>query len=309
MKLLSSLILLCLFSLLYKDFSFIDIYNLDEINTLIVYSLRLPRILLAVIVGGVLANVGWSYQILFRNPLATPYTLGVSSLAALALAISELLFEKYNLFDKNLLFVLLIIPIVFIFKHIKKGDYRNKILMLGVCIGIICSSFIVLIQSLLGNESVAKLVRWMMGSLNVVGLEEVIIMGSISLIGTLFIFIKRKELTMLSIGEEFSKSRGINTKKIFNITILSSFAIVSSVIWLCGPIGFVGLIIPHISKKVWGSNYSVNFINNFLLGSIFLVSCDFLSRNITPTMQLPIGAITALIGGPLLIYQVLKARN
>ncbi|EQC44696.1 iron ABC transporter permease [Bacteriovorax sp. Seq25_V] len=306
--LLLILILISVFSILFGDGALLNPWHLNDIETMIVQSLRIPRILLSILIGATLANIGWTFQILFRNSLATPYTLGVSSVAAVALALSELLFELGYTTNRVLIFCLLLIPLFFVLLKIKKGNYRSQILMFGVCIGIFSSSTIILIQSLLGNESVSKLIRWMMGSLNVVGMGDIYFLLPILGLAFILMALKRKQLTLLSIGDIFAHSRGVDTNFVFKYYILICSIAVCTVVWICGPIGFVGLIIPHFTKRMFGADISKYQVHNILLGAIFLVGCDFLSRNLFGEIQLPIGAITATVGAPLLLYQVLKTK-
>lgn len=276
-------------------------------SSFILTELRVPRTLLAFIVGGSLAIVGWVFQIIFRNPLATPYTMGISSIAAFAMAVSELLLENNIIANKNLIFILFYIPmLLIILLSFKKKISREKLLLFGVCIGIFSSSAIVFAQSLLANESVSKLVRWMMGGLEIVGYQDFKVLLPLVLLPIFAILFYRKELTMISIGEEFSFSRGINVEKVNLLLILLANIAVASIVWFCGPIGFVGLIIPHICKVVFGADFSKSSFINFFLGGAFLVLCDLISRTVHDTHVIPVGAITACIGAPLLVYHLLK---
>ncbi len=307
--LLAVVLMLSLVSIFYSDGTFLNPLQLNEIDEIIVNTLRVPRILLSIIIGATLANIGWTFQIIFRNSLATPYTLGISSVAAVALALSELLFELGYTGNKFFIFALMLIPLFVLLLKLKKGNFRNQILMFGVCIGIFSSSAIILIQSLLGNESVSKLIRWMMGSLNIVGLRELYFLYPLLILTAALMYFKRKELTLLSISDTFAHSRGVNTNFVFKYYILICSVAVCAVVWICGPIGFVGLIIPHLTKRFYGADISKFQIHNLLIGAIFLVLCDFFSRNILTEVQLPIGAITATVGAPLLLLQILKSRN
>ncbi|EQC49636.1 iron ABC transporter permease [Bacteriovorax sp. DB6_IX] len=283
--------------------------DLNGQDAFIFHNLRLPRVLLAFFVGGGLAIVGWLFQVIFKNALATPYTMGISSIAALAMAVSELLLENSLVANKDLIFVVFYIPIlILILIGFKRNIARERLLLFGVCLGIFASSAIVFLQTILGNESVSKLVRWMMGGLEIVGYQDLFYIIPSILISVMVMIYYRKEITMISIGEEFASSRGVDIPKIFFIQILISNILVALIVWYCGPIGFVGLIIPHLTKKLLGHDFSKNITLCFMLGGGFLVFCDLISRSVSASHVIPVGAITACIGAPLLILQLIK-RN
>lgn len=302
------LILCCLISILFNDFSMMDPFSLDNSTRMIIYDLRLPRVILATFIGAALSNIGWTYQIHFKNELATPYTLGISSVAALSLAISQLLSDNSISINKDILFLLMITPLFYVFYKIKAKSMRNKVLLLGMGIGIFSSSLIVLAQTLLGNESVARLVHWMMGSLNIVGMRDLYIVIPIIIISLFYSFFHRKRLGLVSVGEDFAFTRGLNTERVFVYDLAITSITLCSIIWVAGPIGFVGLVIPQVVKRVWSANYANYMIHSALLGAIFLVLCDFISRFTLVQIQLPIGAITAVVGAPMLIYFIVKSK-
>lgn len=302
------LIACCIFSILINESTFMNPFTLDTSVQMIIFDLRLPRVILAVFIGAALSNIGWTYQIHFKNELATPYTLGISSVAALSLAISQLLSDISITLNKDVLFLLMIAPLFYIFYKIKAKNMRNKVLLLGMGIGIFSSSLIVLAQTLLGNESVARLVHWMMGSLNIVGMKDLLIVIPIIVIFLLYSFFHRKRLGVLSVGEDFAFMRGINTEKVFIHDLLITSITLCSIIWIAGPIGFVGLVIPQVVKRVWSANYANYMVHSALLGALFLVICDFISRVALAQIQLPIGAITAVVGAPMLIYFIVKSK-
>lgn len=308
-KILFMILLIVSFvSIFYNDMTFLNPFDLNESFHLIIYELRMPRVLLAAFIGAGLANIGWTYQIHFKNELATPYTLGISSVAALSLALSELLATSALSLNKDIVFFILVSPLVYLFFKAKTKNFRGKILLLGMGVGILSSSLIVLAQTLMGNESVARLIHWTMGSLNVVGINEIKIVIPIIVLSLIYSFKNKSKLALISIGDDFALSRGVNADKIFAKDLLVSSVALCSMIWIAGPIGFVGMLIPQISKRVWSANYSRAMLNCTLLGAIFLVVCDFISRNLLAQIQLPIGAITAVIGAPTLIYFILKSR-
>lgn len=280
--------------------------NFDTQGLYILENLRFPRVYLAFVVGGLLSIIGSTTQVIFRNPLATPYTLGFSSVAALGLAIAELGFQSYSL--GAYLALTSIFLIILLFLYLNKFS-SQRILLFGVCLSIFSSSAIVFVQSLLGNESIARLIRWMMGSLSVVGFDSFVYTMPIYFIGLAIFFVNRRSLTMISIGEDFAQTRGVNTRKVSATLILISNLLIAVIVWQCGPIGFVGLIIPHITRRLITANYENNLIPTFILGGSFLVLCDLISRVILENSIIPIGAITACVGAPVLALQLFKRSN
>lgn len=303
----SPIYIACAFIVILAPFlgrnGFIDF---DKQGLYILENLRFPRVYLAFLIGGLLSVIGSTTQIIFRNPLATPYTLGFSSVAALGLAIAELGFESYSLgayiaLSSTFLFILL-------FLYLNKFS-SQKVLLFGVCLSIFSSSAIVFVQSLLGNESIGRLIRWMMGSLSIVGFESFSYTVPLYVVGLLFFILNRRNLAMISIGEDFAQTRGVNTRKVNATLILVSNLLVAIIVWQCGPIGFVGLIIPHITRRLISANYEASLIPTFILGGGFLVLCDFISRIVLENSIIPIGAITACVGAPILVLQLFKKPN
>lgn len=277
--------------------------DFDKQGIYILENLRFPRVYLAFIVGGILSVIGNTTQVIFRNPLATPYTLGFSSVAALGLAIAELGFQSFSLSAYIALASIFLIILLFLYL---RNFTAQRILLFGVCLSIFSSSAIVFVQSLLGNESIARLIRWMMGSLSIVGFDSLIYTIPLYVIGLFVFIINRRNLALISIGEDFAQSRGVNTKRVNATLILISNLLIALIVWQCGPIGFVGLIIPHVVKRTFSANYEKNIIPSFLVGGGFLVVCDLLSRVILENSIIPIGAITACVGAPVLALQLFK---
>ncbi len=271
----------------------------------------LPRTLLAIFAGGALACIGSCFQVIFRNPLASPYTTGLSSVAALSLALSELLIIFFA-FKSNIGLILYITSsLAFVFTMylmLKRKMSKQSLLLVGVSVGILSSSFIVLAQSFMGNESVARLVRWTMGNIDIIGYQGVLILGSASIFFLFFIYTQRTRITLFSISEEFAHTRGVNVEGLFQRTFIGANFFLIILIWFCGPIGFIGLIVPHFTKKIFGADFSKNIFPNFILGASLLMIATVLSKVLISTHVIPVGAVTASIGAPFLIYLLVRSR-
>ena len=299
-----SLFLLSLVATQLRALFTVDYYRILEL-------IILPRTLVALIAGGALATIGYQFQILFKNSLATPYTTGLSSVAALCLAVSELLTSHLEISNDISFIIYFVSSLSFLFMMfiiLNRKMARNSLLLFGVSVGIVSSSLIIFVQSFLGNESVSKLVRWMMGNIDTVGFKSPIILLIISTLMMIYVFRSRKELTLLSISEDFAHTRGVDVHKLFNYSFFISNIFLVALIWFCGPIGFIGLIVPHITQKVFGADFSKNIVFNFLLGASLLMLATTLSKVLISTHVIPVGAITASIGAPFLVYLLLKKK-
>jgi iron complex transport system permease protein len=281
----------------------------DETSQYIFTQIRIPRMLLAMSIGASLSLAGYVFQVLFRNPLATPYTLGVSSVAGFAIALSQLLLENSTPANKLFVFIVSFLPLalIMIFAQLKKMS-RQRLLLVGVSLGIFSSSMIIFLQSMMGNESVSRLVRWMMGSLETVGYQDALVMWIIFIFASLIYWSYRKQITLISIGEIFAQARGVKVDRLSLLLVGVTNVLIAAVVWFCGPIGFVGLIIPHVVRKIYGNDFSKNFFVTIVYGAFFLVFADVINRVVSPDRIISIGAITALIGAPLLVSRVL-AKN
>ncbi len=301
--------ILIFFTLVLISLFFKYSFSIEHTQSLIFQSILVPRTIIAILVGGSLAVIGWIFQILFRNSLATPYTMGISSVAAVSLAVSELLLD-FSFIEGSMAIVIYSLSIVAIidlyFLMIRKRYDRNRLLLFGVCVGILSSSAIVFIQSLLGNESVSKLVRWMMGSIDIFGMSEVYLLLISSLVFLLIIFFLRKEITLISIGNDFAATRGVNVQKVFTYTFICSNILIAIIVWVCGPIGFIGLIVPHFTKNFSSKDFQRSWHECFVHGGIFLLFATILSKGLLEYHIIPVGALTALIGAPLLVFQLIK---
>lgn len=308
------LTLVGIFLLLFtvNSFGFLEIINLkfdDEISFLF----KIPRTLVASIVGGCLAIAGLNFQGLFRNDLATPYTLGISSGASLGAAISFYLglnFVFLYAFDSAAIFsflgalstVLVILSIGFL-----KKQFKPEVLLLsGVAIGICCSSLILSLQFLMGEMDGMRIVQWMMGSLSVVGHDQSIQLLALIFLPLAYCVYSIKDFNLLSVSDSFALSRGVNIDvKRINIFIATSL-LIAPTIAVCGPIGFVGLIVPHIMKKQFGRNYKILYPTCFIGGASFLIFCDIISRSLESYGLIPLGVVTGMIGGPFFILCLFK---
>jgi len=276
----------------------------------IIWNLRLPRALLAFIAGSALSVSGAVMQSVLRNPLASSYTLGVSSGASLGACII-ILFGVYMPFISMSMFTLPLTGFVFglgsiilaiAFASRLDGQMENNTIIL---VGMVFSLFVNAITTLLSalsREHVQRLIFWQMGSFASKGWQPVYILAPVILAGTLFILHFNRELDMMTFGEEQAKTMGVNIKKVKWILLITSAALTGGAIAFVGVIGFVDLVAPHIVRRLFGSSHRYVIPMSALFGGTFMVICDLAARTVVSPSELPVGAVTAMIGAPFFAY-------
>lgn len=280
----------------------------NEQNYIIITTIRLPRIILVVLVGMALAVSGAIVQSVLNNPIATPYTLGVSSGAALGAGLIIItglevgLIGKFSMPFLGFIFGLITIAIVIIIAQ--KTDHNlsdNSLILSGVIISLFLNAFLTLI-SVFASDKIQQITLWQLGSFASRGWEYLAILLPFLLFALIWLLFYIKKLDLLSFGSDTAYSLGVDTtrskKRLLIIATLLSAASVA----VCGIIGFVDLIAPHLARKLVGANHRYLLIASALIGALLLLIADTIARTILSPMELPIGAITALIGVPFFIY-------
>jgi iron complex transport system permease protein len=277
-------------------------------NRQILY-LRFLRILVAIIAGSGLAVSGIALQAILRNPLAEPYLLGTSSGAGLG-AILAIILGVCNVYLPLTAFLGAILTIVLVYNLARQGNKIpvQSLILSGVIVSIAFSGVIVFLISVLGNEALHSIMWWLWGSLQVYDFKLLFIVGAIVIFGILTIFIFSQDLNAISMGEEEAIHLGISTETIKKTLFLITAFITASLVCICGIIGFVGLIIPHIMRLVVGPNHKVLIPSTCLAAAIFMVICDVFSRTLFSPLEMPIGVITAIFGAPIFII-LLKRKQ
>jgi iron complex transport system permease protein len=279
----------------------------DEIEARILTDVRLPRVSLGFLAGAALATAGMAFQALFRNALATPYTLGVSAGASLGAAIYVYAGISTSLagFPGQLCAALAgalgSIVLVYALARASLGFSSATLLLAGVAISFFCTSVIVAIQYLGDVSTSFRIGRWLLGGLEVVGFLPVLQTLPFALTGVGVLLAIPRQLDLLVIGEESATSRGVPVRMIKQIIFGSASLMVAGIVATCGPIGFVGLIVPHVGRILLGPRHHRLGPFSVLAGGAFLVACDAVGRTIAAPVEIPVGIITALIGGPFLL--------
>jgi iron complex transport system permease protein len=291
-----------------------EMANDDALST-IFWTLRFPRVLLAVLAGGALAMSGLGLQTLFRNPLAEPYTLGIASGAALG-AVLALQFEALGVslgFPVVALAAFLgALAVAAIILGLAMSGYAREVstlLLAGIAISLSCSALVLFVQYLADLTQTFRMVRWMMGGLAVVGYAEVLWVLPWVLGGAVILMLLRWDLNLLITGEELAASRGVDLQRLRLLVLGVASAMVAALVAVTGPIGFVGLIVPHILRRWIGTDHLHLVPACLLAGGAFLALCDLGSRTVMAPAELPVGVLTALLGGPFFLWLLIATRK
>ncbi len=281
------------------------------------WKLRVPRVAVSFLAGCALALSGMIFQAVFRNPLATPFTLGVSSGASLGAAICINLGLSFSVlgFPAVTIFTfagaILSIALVYGLSRARRGFSSATMLLAGVAVSFFFSSMILFIQYISDFTQSFRMIRWVMGGLeSVVGPADVFNILPFVVAGSLVAAYLTRELNLITTGEQMAASRGVEVQKTKIVLFLCASLMVGAVVAVCGPIGFVGLMAPHICRLLVGADHRYLTPATWLFGGAFLTLCDTLSRTVIAPTELPVGIITALLGGPFFLWLLLgRSKN
>jgi iron complex transport system permease protein len=296
----------------YQSISWSELQS-DETARTIFFRLRVPRVLLAILVGASLSVVGAALQALFRNPLAEPFTLGVSGGGALGASVAIALGFGANIGGIPLVFLTafagaaLFVAIVYRLASSGPVFLPGALLLAGVVLNLIAGAGVLMIQFVTDYTRALQILRWMVGTLDVVGMDLVWRMGLFLLPGILVLLYATRDLHLIAMDEESAAALGVDVRKVERLVYAASSLVVGVAVAVAGPIGFVGLIVPHAVRLALGEDLRIVIPCSMLLGAGFLVAADTLARTMLGANELPVGAVTALVGGPL--FLVLLARK
>jgi iron complex transport system permease protein len=288
--------------------------SVDPTNVNIVMNIRLPRVILAGLVGASLAIAGAAFQCLLRNSLADPYTLGVSSGASLGAVLTLFLNLSLPLFGLFTLPVISIFTafatIFFVLFFAQRMDRTLRVETI-ILTGVIFSSFLGALISLmiaLTGEELRQIIGWLLGSVSMRGWDYIWIILPFFLFGSLLLLLNAKELDVMSFGEEQAKHLGVDVQRKKMLVLVAGSILTGAAVAVSGTIGFVGLVIPHFIRILWGPEHKHLLPLSILIGGGFLILADLVSRTIIAPSELPIGVITALIGAPTFAAILMKRR-
>ncbi len=285
----------------------------DNVDAQIFFVARLPRVLAAGLVGGALAASGVVLQALLRNPLATPFTLGVSAGAALgamlaiaagldlgALGVSSVPLAS---FAGSMVATALVYGLA---RSQSRGLSTNVLLLAGVTLNSFFSALILFVQYLADFTQTFRTVRWLMGDLDVGGYAPLVAALPLVVAALIAFAVLARSLNLLSLGSDAAAARGVDVVRAERLAFLSASLATGAAVSLAGPIGFIGIVVPHIVRLLVGSDHRLVLPASLFGGAAFLIACDLVARTALAPLELPVGVVTAMIGGPFFLWQLVR---
>jgi iron complex transport system permease protein len=286
-------------------------YASDAMLHTIIWQIRLPRVLLSALVGAALSVGGLVFQALLRNPLAEPYILGISGGAAIGAIIGILMgFSRFpgvslTAFIGSIATLILILAMSSGQTILKK----DALLLSGVMVNAFCAAVIMFLISMTQDSRLHNIIFWLMGDLSLGDMRQVGILGAILLPCFFLVFWLSNPMNLLLMGKELAQTMGVNIKLVTVTLLVATSFMVSATVSYCGLVGFVGLVMPHLLRLVFGPDHRVLVPACVLGGGTYMVVCDILARTLPKQGEIPAGVITAMIGAPLFIYLLKRSAK
>ncbi len=281
--------------------------NLTPMEQNILHAIRLPKAVTAVLAGSALSVSGLIMQTLFRNPLAGPYTLGVSSGASLGVAFLTMWSSTMIMLLPVAACIGATLVLLLVLAVSRKVTGNVSLLIVGMMFGSIAGALVSLLQNFANPDALKLFIVWTLGSLSSVGWSDMQMMIPILLTGALFVLLALKPLNGLLLGEDYARGLGIHVERTRLYIVLATGLLAGGVTAFCGPIAFIGVAVPHIARGIFRtSNHRVTVPASALIGACLLLVCDVLCSLFT--YPLPISTVSALFGAPVIIWIVLKGR-
>lgn len=281
----------------------------------IIWKIRLPRILMAALLGGALSLSGFLLQTFFSNPIAGPFVLGISSGAKMAVALTMIVFLKYiGTFSSYTLvmaaFIGALISTGFILLMSKKIHHMASLLVGGIMIGYICSAITDFVVTFADDSDIVNLHGWSQGSFSGTSWSNIQVAAVIVGITVIFTFFLSKPIGAYQLGEGYAQSMGVNIKLFRVALILLSSILSACVTAFTGPISFVGIAVPFLTRKAFGTARPLIIIpGTFFAGAVFCMLCDLIARMVLAPTELNISTVTSILGAPIVIYMMLKREK
>lgn len=285
--------------------------ELSSMEQQILHAIRLPKAVTAILAGASLSIAGLIMQTLFRNPLAGPYTLGVSSGASLGVALLTMMSVfsiQFSAFSIPLAAVIGASLVLLLVLAVSKRVTNNvSLLIVGLMFGSIAGALVSLLQNFANPDALKLFIVWTLGSLSSVGWGDMSLLVPILLVGAFFVLLALKPLNGLLLGEDYARGLGINVSRTRLYIVLATGLLAGGVTAFCGPVAFIGVAVPHIARGVFNtSNHRVTVPASALIGACLLLVCDVLCSLFA--YPLPISTVSALFGAPVIIWIILKQK-
>lgn len=291
----------------------VGIFSDERLYATWVY-LRIPRTLFAFFVGSGLALCGAVYQAMFRNALASPFSLGISAAASLGAALAmtagaATYFPEIGQLVASILGAGCAILFILKIAASQRGDRSSFILLAGVAVSLFSGSLITLIQYLSDYSQLFRVTRWMIGGVMTVSYPELLLVAFLAILMFVQFSQRWRDLDLLLFGAEIATAKGVDIKVFNQRALLTTSMFVGVAVALCGVIGFIGIIVPATVRLITGVGHRQLIPLSFYLGGILVVICDCLGRSMAPPFEIPVGVFTALIGAPVFLWLLTRARG
>jgi iron complex transport system permease protein len=287
----------------------------DNVDAQIFFIARLPRTLAGALVGSMLASAGVVFQGLLRNPLATPFTLGVSAGAALGAMLAITFSWSFAWAGvpasaaASFLGSLAAVGIVYALARARhRGLSTNVLLLAGVTMNAFFSALILFVQYFADFSQTYRILRWLMGDLDISSYQPVVTALPLLVLSFASFAWLARPLNLLSLGDESAETRGLNVTAAQRTAFVSASLATGAAVSVGGPVGFIGIVVPHLVRLIVGPDHRLVLPASALFGAAFLVGCDVLARTVMSPIELPVGVITALIGGPFFLWLLVRKR-
>lgn len=287
----------------------------DAVEYSIIWKIRLPRILMAAILGGALSLSGFLLQTFFSNPIAGPFVLGISSGAKMVVALAMIIFLKYiGHFSSGVLvlaaFIGSLLSTGFILLMSRKIQHMAALLVGGIMIGYICSAITDFVVTFADDSDIVNLHGWSLGSFSGSSWSNIRVAAVIVAVAAVWTFLLSKPIGAYQLGEHYAQSMGVNIQLFRILIILLSSILSACVTAFAGPISFVGIAVPFLTRKAFGTSKPIVIIpGTFFAGAVFCMSCDLIARMALAPVELNISTVTSIVGAPIVIYMMVKREK
>jgi iron complex transport system permease protein len=286
-----------------------------SVDAAIFWGQRVPRVLLALAVGGGLAVAGTALQVLFRNPLAEPWTLGIAGGASLGAFLGYLfpvLRLNFGPFSSvqvlSLCGAAAVLAAIWGLCRHARAQATQTLLLGGVTISIFCGGVVMLLTYFVSPFEFMSVHRWMIGGLDVLGYRDLAALATLLTPGLLILFGRMREYNHLSMGEDLAAGQGVDVARTHRLTVAGVGLVTAAVVAFAGPIGFVGMLVPHAARALTGADHRFSMPAAFVLGGTVLAVCDTVARTLLAPTELPVGVITAVCGAPVFLLILFRRR-
>lgn len=289
--------------------------NGEETAQRIVWEIRLPRILAAVLLGGALSVSGFLLQTFFSNPIAGPFVLGISSGAKLLVALVMIWFLEHGLAAGSGVMILSafagsMVSMGFVLAVSGRVKQMSLLVICGIMIGYICSAVTDFVITFADDADIVNLHNWSMGSFSGISWENIRVMAAVVAVSMALTFLMAKPIGAYQLGEVYAQNMGVNIRRFRVALILQSSILSACVTAFAGPVSFVGIAVPHLVKRLFGTAKPILIIPGcFLGGAVFCLFCDLIARTVFAPTELGISSVTAVFGAPIVIYMMVRGRR